>query len=60
MLIAELRLDATQERAVAEDGVDVRRDGGHGDGVALVGDGAVQVGQGLGIIERIRSSLKCA
>ncbi len=51
MLVAELGLDAAQERRVAQHGVDVRRDIRHGDRLALAGDGAVQEGQCLGIAE---------
>ena len=53
VLVAELRLDAAQERRVAQDGVEVRGDRRHGDPVAPGRDGAVQVGERLGIAERL-------
>ena len=53
MLTAELGFDTAEERRVAQDGIEVGRDGRHGDRVALVGDGAVQVGQRAGVIERL-------
>ena len=51
VLIPELRLHATEQRRIAEDGVDVGWDRRHGNGLAFAGDGVVQVGQGLGIAE---------
>ena len=51
MLVAELGLDAAQEGRIADDGIEMGRDVRHRDGVVLVADDPVQVGQRLGVAE---------
>ncbi len=50
--VAEHRLEAADERRVDQDGVEMHRRLGYGDRVPARRDRAVQIGQGLGIIER--------
>jgi hypothetical protein len=51
VLAAELGFDAAEERRVAQQRIEMRRHDGYGDGVALIGDGAVQVGQRFRVTE---------
>ena len=51
--VAELGLDAAEERRVAQDRIEMAGDLGHDHRMALGADRAVQVGQRLGIAERL-------
>jgi len=53
VLVAELGLDAAEQRTVAQNRVEMYGDGRHRHRVPLAGDGAVQVSQRASIIERL-------
>ena len=50
-VFTQFGLDATHERRITEHGIEMGRDGRNRQGMVLARDRAVQIGQGLGIIE---------